>query len=51
MVGFRQYVLGMLFYRFISENLENHINTNQHEAGYPDFKYSELSDEDEYARK
>jgi len=49
---FKQYVLGMLFYRFISENLENHINTNQHEAGYPDFKYSELSDEDaEYARK
>ena len=49
---FKQYVLGMLFYRFISENLENHINKNQHEAGYKDFKYNELSDKDaESARK
>ena len=49
---FKQYVLGMLFYRFISENLENHINNNQHKAGYRDFKYHELSDDEaETARK
>ena len=49
---FKQYVLGMLFYRFISENLENHINNNQHKAGYKDFKYHELSDDEaETARK
>src|SRR5690554_6371360 len=48
----KQYVLGMLFHRFISENLENHINNNQHEAGYKDFKYHELSDKHaESARK
>ena len=30
---FKQYVLGFLFYRFISENLTNYINTNQVAAG------------------
>ena len=43
---FKQYVLGMLFYRFISENLENHINQNQHKAGEVNFNYRDLSDED-----
>ena len=42
---FKQYVLGILFYRFISENLENHINENQHRAGEVGFDYSKLSDE------
>ena len=27
---FKQYVLGFLFYRFISENLTNYINTQEH---------------------
>lgn len=49
---FKQYVLGILFYRFISENLENHINTNQHAAGLPDFQYRDLPDDEaEFARK
>ncbi len=49
---FKQYVLGMLFYRFISENLENHINKNQRAAGFKDFEYRNLSDKDaEFARK
>ena len=26
---FKQYVLGLLFYRFISENIENYVNENQ----------------------
>ena len=28
---FKQYVLGMLFYRYISENLTNYINIGEHE--------------------
>ena len=42
---FKQYVLGMLFYRYISENLTNYINRNEREAGDPDFDYARLSDE------
>lgn len=42
---FKQYVLGLLFYRFISENIENYIDENEHRAGNHDFKYRELSDE------
>ena len=37
---FKQYVLGTLFYRFISENFSNYI-----EAGDESFKYAELSDD------
>lgn len=49
---FKQYVLGILFYRFISENLENHINQNQHKAGEVNFNYRDLSDEEAlYAKK
>ncbi|MCB0919890.1 MAG: type I restriction-modification system subunit M, partial [Actinobacteria bacterium] len=39
------YVLGMLFYRFISENLTSYINTGEHAAGNPDFDYTQLPDE------
>jgi type I restriction enzyme M protein len=42
---FKSYVLGMLFYRFISENLAAYIDKGEHEAGHEDFAYSELSDE------
>lgn len=49
---FKQYVLGLLFYRFISENLTNYINEREILAGNNDFDYSELSDEDaEYGRE
>lgn len=41
---FKQYVLGMLFYRYISENLTNYINEVQREAGEADFDYAKLSD-------
>jgi len=41
---FKAYVLGMLFYRFISENLTAHINQGEHEAGDPDYGYIEESD-------
>jgi type I restriction enzyme M protein len=44
---FKQYVLGMLLYRFISENLTNHINTQElRDKNTPrDFDYAELSDD------
>lgn len=42
---FKQYVLGMLFYRFISENLTNYINEDEHRGGNKDFDYAKLSDE------
>ncbi len=45
---FKQYVLGMLFYRFISENLIKYINEDEDEF---DFDYAKLSDDDaEYWR-
>lgn len=42
---FKQYVLGMLFYRFISENLASYINEGEREGGTPDFEYADLPDE------
>ena len=41
---FKQYVLGMLFYRYISENLTGYINRGEHEAGNTEFDYATLSD-------
>lgn len=43
---FKQYVLGMLFYRYISENITNYINRLQHDAGDHDFDYANFSDDD-----
>jgi type I restriction enzyme M protein len=43
---FKQYVLGMLFYRYISENLTLYINSGEHEAGNGGFNYVDLSDGD-----
>ena len=48
---FKQYVLGIMFYRYISENLENYINNGEHEAGDLSFDYSELSDEEAIVAK
>jgi type I restriction enzyme M protein len=49
---FKSYVLGVLFYRFISENLEAYLNKLEREAGNPEFDYAELSDNDaEFGRK
>lgn len=48
---FKQYVLGMMFYRYISENLTNYINNVQHEAGMKDFDYTKLSDEESLSAK
>lgn len=43
---FKQYVLGMLFYRYISENITVYINRLQHEAGLTDFDYAAFGDEE-----
>ena len=43
---FKSYVLGTLFYRYISENIADYINRLQAEAGIEGFDYAEMSDED-----
>ncbi len=49
---FKQYVLGMLFYRYISENLSGYINAGEREAGEASFDYAGLSDQEaEQARE
>lgn len=41
---FKQYILGILFYRFISENITEFFNVAEHEAGDPEFDYANISD-------
>lgn len=43
---FKQYVLGMLFYRYISENITEYFNKAEHEAGELEFDYANISDEE-----
>jgi type I restriction enzyme M protein len=43
---FKAYVLGMLFYRFISENLTAYLNAQERAAGNPTFEYAILTDDD-----
>ena len=43
---FKQYVLGLLFYRFISENIEHYVNENQKKAGLTNFEYRNISDKE-----
>lgn len=43
---FKQYVLGLLFYRFISENIEHYVNKNQKKAGISNFEYRNITDEE-----
>ena len=41
---FKAYVLGTLFYRFISEKLESRLNADERAAGHANFVYGDLSD-------
>ncbi|WP_210756788.1 type I restriction-modification system subunit M N-terminal domain-containing protein [Caldichromatium japonicum] len=41
---FKSYVLGILFYRFISENITHYLNEQERKAGSQDFDYAQLSD-------
>ena len=43
---FKNYVLGTMFYRYISENLCNYINNGEIEAGNAEFDYAKMSDHD-----
>lgn len=43
---FKQYVLGIMFYRYISENIMNYINADEHAAGNNEFDYAEISNEE-----
>lgn len=43
---FKNYVLGTMFYRYISEDLTNYINQGEREAGDSDFDYAQMSDEE-----
>lgn len=48
---FKHYVLGMLFYRYISENFTAYINDGEAEAGNTEFDYAKLPDEDAEAAR
>ena len=43
---FKSYVLGTLFYRYISESITEYINKLQHDFGEAGFNYATMSDED-----
>ncbi|MFT4413880.1 type I restriction-modification system subunit M [Fredinandcohnia humi] len=43
---FKNYVLGTMFYRYISENLCNYVNNGEIEAGNIDFDFAKMSDEE-----
>ncbi len=49
---FKNYVLGTMFYRYISENLCNYINKGEREAGDTNFDFAKMEDADaEQARE
>ena len=41
---FKAYVLGSIFYRFISENICDYIHQLMKDAGQPDFDYADIDD-------
>ena len=43
---FKNYVLGTMFYRYISENLTHYINQGEQEAGNADFDYALMQDDE-----
>ena len=43
---FKAYVLGSIFYRFISENICDYFNQRMHDLGYTDFNYADMKDEE-----
>lgn len=43
---FKNYVLGTMFYRYISENITSYINAGEIEAGNEGFDYAKMSDSD-----
>lgn len=43
---FKNYVLGTMFYRYISENLCNYINAGEIDSGNTDFDFAKIPDEE-----
>ena len=43
---FKNYVLGTMFYRYISENLSAYIDSGEESAGNKGFSYADMSDQD-----
>ena len=43
---FKNYVLGTMFYRYVSENITSYINDGELEPGNMDFDYRQMSDAD-----
>ncbi len=43
---FKNYVLGTMFYRYISEHLASYIDKGEHDAGDASFSYAAMKDED-----
>ena len=43
---FKNYVLGTMFYRYISENLTIYINEGEQAAGDTDFDYAKMPDDE-----
>lgn len=48
---FKNYVLGTMFYRYISENLASYIDEGEHAAGDPEFSYAKMNDKDAESAK
>lgn len=48
---FKNYVLGTMFYRYISENLTSYINEGEAEAGNEGFDFAKLSDKEAEAAR
>lgn len=43
---FKMYVLGFIFYRFISEDLTNYVNEQEVSSGNTNFDYEKMADDD-----
>ena len=48
---FKQYILGIMFYRYISENITNYVNEGERKAGDAFFDYAKLKDSDAKSEK
>lgn len=48
---FKQYILGIMFYRYISENITNYINEGERKAGDISFDYAKLKDSEAEAER
>lgn len=48
---FKNYVLGTMFYRYISENLASYIDEGEHAAGDSYFSYAKMDDKDAESAK